>query len=416
MDPEIFLASPDVAPIVGVMGHAGVGHAHSHSNIVQDDSAGFAVASFLMARAVKANTLISNIEAFPEESIIVVYTSGGGVGKACVAGGITPYEKDLLQRAQGENALFCQRVACKTFGRIYGQGISEAAVAMETAAALAVVDTFVKTGANLKTGREDINGNCGCFIGGHLLINGIPTAVMASVNATAGGLGPNEDLEGNVIMGCKGDLMNELGLHRLPTAVIESKAFVPAYSDNLEEKSFWIRACEGVDNEVVARCLKEAAEESGYPFVLSSDVLPLDTGALEKQTHAFTESIITLAEKLKNTSSAAEKVQIIYQLVKKVREDAGSVTFMSNSLHDVVRAVGLVPGTGAMLSLLVPPAERDFWKIPVLNESDLEKYVSVIAAFCRILSVHAKEAALQLEERFFFPRDRFENQSGDLKF
>ena len=416
MSSEIFLAPPDQTPIVGVMGHAGVGHAHSHSNIVQDDSAGFAVASFLMARAVNANTLISKIEAVPEESIIVVYTSGGGVGKACIAGGITPYEKELLQRAWGENAIFCQRVACKTFGRIYGQGVSETAVALETAAALAVVDTLIKTGANFKTGQEDVNGNCGCFIGGHLLINGISTAVMASVNATVGGLGPNEDLEGNVIMGCKGDLMNELGLHKLPTAVIESKAFVPVYSDNLEKKSFWIRACEGVDNEIVARCLKEAAEESGYPFIFNTDVLPLDSGVLEKQTNSFANSIITLAEKLKKTSAAAEKVQIIYQLVKKVREDAGGVTFMSNNLHDVVRAVGLVPGTGAMLSLLVPPTEKDFWKIPVLNESDLEEYVSVIAAFCKISSVHAKEAALQLEERFFFPKDRFENQSGDLNF
>jgi len=94
MDLEIFLAPPDVVPVVGVMGHAGVGHVHSHSNIVQDDSAGFAVASFLMARAVNANTLISNIEAFPEENIIVVYTCGGGLGKACIAGGISRYDWD----------------------------------------------------------------------------------------------------------------------------------------------------------------------------------------------------------------------------------------------------------------------------------------------------------------------------------
>ncbi len=65
-----------------------------------------------------------------------------------------------------------------------------------------------------------------------------PVALMATVNATAGGLGPNEDLEGNIGLGAKGKMMKELGLNSAPGIVVESKAYIPSKGDQLQESTF----------------------------------------------------------------------------------------------------------------------------------------------------------------------------------
>jgi hypothetical protein len=44
-------STPADKPLIGVMGHAGAGHVHSHSGFIQDDSAGFAVVTTLIRRA-----------------------------------------------------------------------------------------------------------------------------------------------------------------------------------------------------------------------------------------------------------------------------------------------------------------------------------------------------------------------------
>jgi hypothetical protein len=42
--------------------------------------------------------------------------------------------------------------------------------------------------------------------------------------------------------------------------------------------------------------------------------------------------------------------------------------------------VGLEPGTGAVLSLLVPPAYIQWWKIPLLTARDVDNYLRIITA------------------------------------
>ena len=66
-----------------------------------------------------------------------------------------------------------------------------------------------------------LEGNCGKILGTVLDIHGVPVSVMALSNATVGGIGPNEDIEGNVNLYGKKDLSEKLHLDRIPSFVIE---------------------------------------------------------------------------------------------------------------------------------------------------------------------------------------------------
>ena len=64
--------------ILGISGHAGVGHVHSHSGFVQDDSAGLTAAALILKKALPVDTAISHVQVSIEEGTITVYTNGGG--------------------------------------------------------------------------------------------------------------------------------------------------------------------------------------------------------------------------------------------------------------------------------------------------------------------------------------------------
>ena len=114
--------------LYGIVGHVGVGHVHSHSGFVQDDSAGYAVASNILKQAVDVDTNIKTVEVNLETGEITVTLPSGGCGTAKARRGFTPAEQELAQRAVGQDATFTQNVAVHTFGRIYGQGALETAV------------------------------------------------------------------------------------------------------------------------------------------------------------------------------------------------------------------------------------------------------------------------------------------------
>ena len=60
---------------------------------------------------------------------------------------------------------------------------------------------------------------------------------------------------------------------------------------------------------------------------------------------------------------------------------------MSNKLYDVVRTCGLIPGTSAVLSILVTKEYLAHWKIPVLGQEDIDMMKSIVyAAIPRIAS------------------------------
>lgn len=367
--------------LIGLVGHVGVGHVHSHMGFVQDDSGGLAVVTTLLKRAMPVDTSIKKISCDIAKGTITVTTTGGGVGTAFARRGITPAEADLVCSAIGQDSVFTQSLAVRTFGRMYGQGISETAVAFQTALALAIIDTFAQNYPNhCSVVEEDMPGNCGRMLGTVLDMANVPVSLLAVVNASHGGIGPNEDLEGNTVSGAKGRLMKELGLDNLPTVIVEGKMFVPSVCRSMVKPAFWIRAQQEVDNTTVARCLAEAAEQQGIPYVLSLEALPQSSGALRQATQNLGQKIMELGQRLSQAEMAADKVAIVAELATLVSQDAGGVTFMSNPLHEKVRGAGLLPGTAAVISELVPPAYVNHWKIPLLTPEDVNKYMGIITA------------------------------------
>ncbi len=366
--------------ILGISGHAGVGHVHSHSGFVQDDSAGLTAAALVLKKALPANTTIERVQVSIENNLITVYTKGGGEAEASPRRGITPYEKELLEtRAPGLDTAFSQNCGVRVFGRIYGQGISETAASFQGACALALLDTFVK----LSPERFHVSGPAKAgyldkAVTTVLDVDGIPMALMLLVNFTEGGIGPAEDYEGNVPWDFKAPVMEAVGLMEAPTILIESKAFIPAFAPELTENKLMLRAQEGVDNLELANALLQAAEELQIPCCLKTNAMPLSPGSLATATADYADKIIAAAAKLKTADDCLEKVRLTAELASLISEDAGGVTFMGNTVNDKMRGAGIVPGSNAILSMIVTKDYKDYVKIPMLTEEDAASYVAVI--------------------------------------
>ncbi len=389
--------------LFAVSGHAGVGHVHSHQGFVQDDSAGFAVAVELLKGEYPVETAILSAEADIGTGEVLVRTRGGGLGRATARRGMTPYEAELLQRAVGLDSAYSQSAAFKVFGRIYGQGTLEVPVAFQAACCLAVMNTFLKAYPDeMVYGREDLPGNCGGFLGARMRIQGVPASVMAVVNASAGGLGPAEDLEGNIMFGEKKRVMERLGLDRLPTVVLESKAYVPAVCKESEHDRLWIRCNGQVDNSVVYDALCSAAETAGLAYLTSDTAYPRKTGEMAAATRALGKRIAEIGEELASEPAASRKVALIAELAVVVSQDAGGVTFMSADLHDVVAGGGLMPGTAAVLSMVVSEPYIREWKIPFFTPQDTEKYIQVVRGAAVSLANEVDVAQRQFKSRTRF--------------
>ena len=346
--------------ILGVSGHVGVGHVHSHSGFVQDDSAGLAVAVRILKQALPVDTGIACVQVSIEDGILTVFTNGGGAASAAPRRGIAPYEKELLEsRAIGLDASFSQNAAVRVFGRLYGQGVCETAAAFhvsQPAARKGYLDRSIAT---------------------VLDVDGIPVALQLLVNFTEGGIGPAEDYEGNVPWDFKEPVMKAVGLDTAPTVVLESKAYIPAFASGLEEDQLMIRAQQGVDLVPLGRALLESALQHGIPACLKTNAMPLVQGGLAKATAAFADRVIALAEKLKTADDCLEKVQLTADLAELISQDAGGVTFMGNTVNDQMRGAGVMPGSGVILSMIVTTAYKKYVKIPMLTPEDADRYMLV---------------------------------------
>jgi hypothetical protein len=367
--------------VLGISGHAGVGHVHSHSGFVQDDSAGLAVAVLILKKALPVDTLISEVQASMEEGRITVRTRGGGEAFASPRRGIAPYEKELLEtRGIGLDAAFSQNAAVHVFGRMYGQGVSETAACFQGACALAVLDTFVKAapGHFHVSAPSTKPGYLDKAITTVLDVDGVPMALMLLVNFTEGGIGPAEDYEGNVPWDFKEPVMKAVGLDAVPTILIESKAYIPAFAPGLMENMLMLRAQEGTDNLALAETLLHAAKEAHIPCCLKTDAMPLAPGSLAKATAAYADKLITLAKQLKTADDCMKKVRLTADLAELISQDAGGVTFMGNTVNDQMRGAGIIPGSHAILSMIVTTEYKEYVKIPMLTEEDAEHYITVI--------------------------------------
>jgi len=364
-------------PQVGLVGHAGVAHAHGPS-IVQDDSVGFGCIITLLRSVFPVDLRIAKVEGDPVSGRILLTTKSGGVGESFPRRGITPQEIDLLNRAVGCDASFCQSVACHAFGRIYGQGVLECPACLEASAAFATIDSFRRSWPDqIHIEEFEYDDNKDALLGATIEIDDISASLLAVVNFTSGGLGPNEDGEGNFSFGAKRDLMTRLGLENTPTIIVESKAYLPSYCNGLKERHLFTRANRQVDNMAVARALVNGARKADLPMVSDFDAYPRGRD-LAKATSDFCDRINLLTLDLSHATSAAEKVRLIGELAIMVSQDAGAITFMSDKILSVAGTAGIAPGTAAVLSMIIPPIEANLWKIPVLFQKDLSQYIIAI--------------------------------------
>lgn len=385
---------------VGLAGHIGVSHVHSHSGFVQDDGAGFSVLGKLFHLAAPVDLRIAQIEVATEQGRISITLEGGGCGTAITRCGITPAEAVLMQTALGKNSLYPQSLAITIFGRIHGQGVLEIPATFIAALARAVVDTFLtRYPDKFHFFEEDTPQSCGCYLGTTLLVNGIPVSAILTVNAGLGGIGPNEDTEGNIPIGNKGRLMDILGMKTLPTIIVESKAYVPLWKDFIENTTLIVRANQKHDNSVVGDCLAEAAESLGYPVYLPPNPFPRRSGSLLEETQAIGQRIIDLGNRFAKADNCGEKNAIAGELATLVKYDLGGVVFMSNGVNDIFGPGGLLPGTAAVISSAVSKKYISHHQIPMLSDDDLEMYVQTIVVAINMLHSRFSEAEDLLHKR-----------------
>lgn len=378
---------------IGLAGHAGIGHVNGYAGFIQDDAGGFVTVGSFIKEILETDTRVKTVDVSVDTNTIKMTTMDGGTWTSSPRRGITPAEAKLIKSIIGKDALFCHSLVIDTLGRMYGQGVLETTVALEGVLANSVVDTFYKKNPErFQITQESLKNNCGLIGGIAVKMKDINTSLLVSVNQTREGLGPVEDLEGNVALGSKAKIMKKLDMLKCPTIIVESKAYLPAISDNLRQNTFLVRAQKDIDNMVVAEALYNSAKELGYPVILRHDLLPQHQGLMKQNTIDFAQRIIKCAEHLKKIELASDKVSIVAEMAKLISQDAGAVTCISNPLHDVVRGVGIIPGTSAVLSMLVTKKYYEYWKIPLFEEEDAEMAKNIIKLGIKKISAHIDDA------------------------
>ena len=369
---------------IGVVGHVGCGHCHSVNGQVQDDSVGLAVILYFFQKVTKLSLEIFDITF--DENKIIVNLKNGGIGYGIARRGITPFEKDIIKKLIGKEALMTHTIVLKEFGRIYGQGVLEVPVALQSAIANALLDGFYKNFPdNFKITKENVGDNYGYILGTVLDIGNTSVSFLATVNATLGGIGPNEDLEGNSNYFSKKLIVEYFKLDKIPTIVLESKLFNDALGD-LKTDTFIVRGDKQDDNIDVVNALVEACSTLSYPFCyydLGSMKRKVDS--LKLKTMDIGKKIEKLGNELALANLSEEKVRIVSELATIVSQDCGGVTFMSNHIHNEIGGAGLIKKTGAVLSLGVSKKYINDNIIPYLTKEDLEKYYQIVLKTISIL-------------------------------
>lgn len=385
--------------VIGIVGHAGCGHANSHLGFIQDDSGGLSAVLGLLRDATGLSLEIVECSAHTgiDGAYFYVKTISGGEAKASARRGITAAEARLASYCVGKQAVCSQAIAVDCFGRILGQGAMEVPVALQTAIANAAMDSFVKAYPDrfvLKD--EELEGNCGKVLGTVLDINGVPVSAMALSNATEGGIGPNEDIEGNVNLFGKKDLSEKLHLDRIPSFVIEGKVCAEPLSSVIQEPTFLIRAFPGDDNTVAARALLKAAQDLNLPAEYRPELLARSKTAMEDLTRRQGKKVIEFGERLSKASTARDKVRIAAELNEFCSQELGGITFMSNDVHKIMGGVGCIPGTSAVMSLFISKEQLRKQVLPTLEPEDVNNYDRIICGAVGYLNENLEKANEEL--------------------
>lgn len=360
---------------VAIAGHVGCGHTHSLNNQTQDDSTGLSVVLSLFQKATGTDLTIKDFRF--EGNKVIALLNNGGEGYGSVKRRFTLQEKKIIKEIIGKKALNTHTLVLDAFGRVYGQGVMETPVAVQAAIANAALNSFTFNYPEKFTSTvEDVEGNFGSIVGTILDINEIPTSVLGTVNATEGGIGPNEDLEGNSPNHSKKEIIEALGMDRLPTLIIEAMIY-SEFSKGLDKPTFFVRGDMEDDNPYVVEAVVEAAKELDINCRFYEGAAKRVKGALKVNTENVAERIIELGNKLKASELSKDKVRIISELANIVSQDCGGISFMSNTLHEELGGAGMMRKTGAVINLVVTDEYGSENPIPYITEEILEEYVKL---------------------------------------
>lgn len=345
------------------------------NNQVQDDSPGLSVVLSLFKKATGINLTIEKFKF--EGNKITAILKNGGEGYGTVKRKYTLQEKNIINNLIGKEAINTHTIVLEAFGRIYGQGVMETPVAVQTAIANAALNSFTRNYPDKFISTvEDIENNIGNIVGTVLDINDIPVSVLGTVNATKGGIGPNEDLEGNSPNYSKKLIVQKLGMDKLPTLIIEAMIY-SGFSKGLEKPTYFVRGDATDDNPYVVQAVIEAAKDLGIECKFFDGGAKRMKGALKTNTEKVANKIIELGNALKISELSKEKVQIISDLADVVSQDCGGISFMSNELHEEIGGAGMIKRTGAVINLVVTEKYEKENPIPYLTEEDLEDYLNL---------------------------------------
>lgn len=380
--------------IVAVAGHVGCGHCHSLNNQVQDDSPGLSVVLSLFKEATGISLKVK--EFIFEDNKVIAVLENGGTGFGIARRGITKHEKNMINRIVGKEVINTHTIVLEEFGRIYGQGVTETPVAVQTALANAALNSFIVNYPEKFIGTvETVPGNCGNIVGTVLDIDGIPVSVLGTVNATEGGLGPNEDLEGNSPNYSKKEIIEKLGMDKLPTIIVEAM-ISSAFSKGLEEDTYFVRGDEEDDNPYVVEAVKSACANLNLPIRHHLTGMKRTKDALRTNTKNVGEKIKSLGEALAKAESAEEKVNIIGELALVVSQDCGGISFMSNELHEEIGGAGMIKRTSAVINLVVTEKNAKENPIPFLTEKELQEYVAITKETIKEIAKNVEKATAHI--------------------
>ena len=385
--------------VVGIAGHAGIGHAFSHSGFFQEDSGGFAILLTLLGKACPLDIEIASVSVVDGDTV-VVQTKGGGRGEARALHGFTLYEEKMMQGVAGVACAAPQTLASQAYGRIYGQGAGAQGAAFCLAIAKALMDTVRKQWPEKTfSAPEDLPGCCGEYLGGVFESGEMTVSWLLTINASEDGKGPNEDSEGCVPIGSKALLMQQLGMDSIPLLVLEGKAYVPAMDPPLKENALFVRWHNEYDNPVSGQCYARAAQESGYPALVLDQTYPRMDTSLPDEARRLGTVIADLGKAYAEATTSTEKIDIIAQLATICSHDAGGSTYMSNLVHYYSGSGGLWPGMGAMLSFVVTQEEASTWKTLRFTDEELELASGVLFKAVQYLYERREEAVVFVRER-----------------
>ncbi len=380
-----------------LMGHNGVGHAVSHSGFKQDDSYGFAMLVNMLQVCVPLDLSIKNI--WMNKENIEIELACGGKARAFARRGVSNAEKELMKKAVGLSSYAPQNLAMQIFGRVYGQGVNEVCSAFNLAYSKAILDSYRQAWTETLYAEDILSHSAGAFLAGCMHLEGQVIAWMLTVNAAQGGRGPLEDSEGNIPIGSKGEIMQKMGMDSIPTIILESRAYVPSLSKDLQKASFWVRWNKEYDNTVVGKALIEALEEESLPCIFSDNAYIRNDSSLEKECERIGERLIELGTRYKQSQSSVERVEIAGDLARLVSEDMGGSIFMSNKLFALTTGGGLFPGLAAVFSVLVPHSEYLAARQIDYKEKEIEQSFFILIKAVRIIHKHYAKALKEIEQK-----------------